>query len=227
MPVVFLIIVLSCLVVNSGLLAAEDATGGFSSRTAIIQRLQQVQIELQQHASDSDRQIYELLQRLESTIYQHQAAIDLVATQEAEYERAANAKRSWNQFDQPGPYSILFSDELRMQLISLQDEQLAAQARHRILIRATRDSANQLTTYQRKGRELSEKAENAETINSGQQALVSLQQIDISSRIEGEKMAYLELRQGGLTAEITAFTARQELIERQLASIKDQITFNH
>ena len=184
MPFPLRLIVLLCLALAPGLKAAETPTGDFSAKSAIIQRLQQTQIELQQHASDSDRLTYELLKRLESMIYHHQASLDFLAAKKNEYERATEAELSWAGFDQPGPYSILFSDELRMQLVSLQDQQRGAETRLLIITRAIRDSADQLSAYQRKERELSETAESEETTESRQRIIVLLQQNDISSQTE-------------------------------------------
>ena len=112
--------------------AAGATTDGFSDRAAIEQRLQQVQEELRDHASDDDRLTYELLGRLETTIYHHQAALDFLAKKESKRGNAMATTRSWNGFDQPGPYSILFSDDLRMQMIELQHFQQAAEARLRM-----------------------------------------------------------------------------------------------
>jgi len=112
-----------------------------------------------------------------------------------------------------------------MQLRKLQQLQSAADARSQIIADIIRDSAEKLNGYQRTERQLTEMAEMGETAESRQYALLSLQQNDISLRIEAEKMANLELRQRSVQAEFAAFKAGQELVELQLKSIEGHTRF--
>jgi small-conductance mechanosensitive channel len=217
------LVLLFCVVASPCLQAEDFPASDFSDKAAINLRLQQAQSELQQHNLDSDPLTQELLKRLETTIYHHQAAVDFLAAKESQRERAAEAARSWIGFDHPPPYSILISDDLRMQLISLRHLQRATESRIQIVTGIMLDSADQLTAYQRADREL---AELAETGESRQAALISLQQNDISLRTEAEKVAYLALRQRGVHAELATFKTEQELVELQLKSIKGQTTFS-
>jgi len=206
--------------------AQDVSSGGFSDRPAIDQRLEQTQSELREHAADSDSLTYELLKRLETTIYHHQAAVELLAAKKVERESALAATRSWKGLDQPGPFSVLYSDELRMQLIELQHLQVAAQVRLRVLTRFKESAAEQLAANQTTERQLTEAAELAGSAESRQQALVSLQQIAILLRTDVEKVTYVELRLRGIQAEIEALVAGQELLQLRLKAIEGQIVFS-
>lgn len=214
------------MLIAPGVLAENTATGSFSDRTAITQRLQQVQIELQQHNSDSDSQTYELLKRLESAIYHHQAALDFLVLKESELETASAAVRVWNGFDQPGPYTITFADELHIQSIELQHLQQAAEARYRLVSQYKETVAEQFLLLQSTERRLTEMAEAAETTESRQQALTALQHNTISMRTAAERVAYMEPRQRGAQATIATLLAGVELLELKLSSIEDQTTFS-
>jgi len=203
--------------------AGEILGSDFSDRANINSRLQKAQNELQQHASDSDPLTHELLKRLETTIYHHQAAVDFLAAKEDQSKHAAESARSWKGFDQPAPYSIRFADELRMQQVSLRHLQRAAEARIRIITHVIQDSVDELTAYQRTERQLTEKAGIKEP---SQQSLISLQQNDIRARTRVEKVAYLELRQRGVQTELAAFKSGLELVQLQLAAIEGQVTFS-
>jgi len=215
-----------CILMASCHQASGATTDNFSDRVAIEQRLQQVQEELRDHASDDDRLTYELLGRLETTIYHHQAALDFLAENESKRGNAMATTRSWNGFDQPGPYSVLFSDDLRMRMIELQHFQRAAEVRLRILNQIKAAGADQLLADQSSDRQLIEVAELTDSAASRQQALDSLQQNGISLRTDVEKLAYVELRLRGVQAEIDTLQAGQELLELQLSSIKGQLEFS-
>ena len=164
--------------------AAGATTDSFSDRAAIEQRLQQVQEELRDHESDDDRLTYELLGRLETTIYHHQAALGFLAENESKRGNAMATTRSWNGFDQPGPYSILFSDDLRMRMIELQHFQRAAEVRLRILNQIKAAGADQLVANQ-SAVELRLRGVQAEidTFKAGQE-LLELQLSSIKSQLE-------------------------------------------
>lgn len=215
-----------CLFLSSGLLAADIANSDFSDDAAIEQRLQQVQEELREHASDTDGLSYDLLQRLESTIYHHQAAVEFLAAKEIEREKAFATTRAWAGFDQPGPYSILFSDDLRLQLVELQYFQRATEARLRIISEIKETAAEQLLAHQSTDRQLTEMTEMGDTLELRQQALISLQQNAMSLRTDVEKRAYVDLRFRALQAEVDSFTAGQELLQLQLQEIEGQTVFS-
>lgn len=219
-------IVVLCMFVASGIQAEDIATSDFSDKAAIEQRLLKAQNELREHAPDTDGLVYDLLKRLETTLYHHEAAVDFLAAKEAEREQAFAKTRSWSKFDQPGPYAILFSDGLRLQLIELQHLQRAAKARLRLLTEFKESAMEQLATDQSTHRQLTEMTEMAETVEIEQQALASLQQNAISLRTDMEKVAYLDLRLRALQAETDTFTARQDLIQLQLKAIEGQIVFS-
>ena len=69
-------------------------------------------------------------------------------------------------------------------------------------------------------------AELSDSAATRQQALDSMQQIGISLRIDVEKLAYVDLRLRGVQAEIDTLKSRQELLELQLNSIKNQLEFS-
>ena len=208
-------------------LQAQTATGEeFSAVLAIEQRLEQAQSELREHAADTDSLTYELLQRLETTIYHHQAAVDYNLAKEAERKTALAAVRTWNGFDQPGPYSVLFSDELRLRLIELKHLQRTAEVRLRVLTQFKKTAEDQFTSNQTAERQLIEMSELADTAESRQQALLSLEQNAILLRTDVEKLAYVDLRLRGLRAEIDAINAGQELLQLQLRAIEGQIAFS-
>jgi small-conductance mechanosensitive channel len=209
-----------------GLQAQVAASGGFSDSLAIEQRLQQTQSELREHAADTDSLTYELLKRLETTIYHHQAAVAFKSAKESERESALAATRSWGGFDQPGPYPILFSDELRLRLIELQHFQSAAEVRLRILIQFKTAAAEQFTRNQTNERQLIESAELADSEESRQKALLAVEQNAILLRIDVEKVAYVDLRIAGVQAEIDAFQTGQELIQLQLKATDGQLVFS-
>lgn len=215
-----------CLFLSSGLLAADIANSDFSDDAAIEQRLQQVQEELREHASDTDGLSYDLLQRLESTIYHHQAAVEFLAAKEIEREKAFATTRAWAGFDQPGPYSILFLDDLRLQLVELQYFQRATEARLRIISEIKETAAEQLLAHQSTDRQLTEMTEMGDTLELRQQALISLQQNAMSLRTDVEKRAYVDLRFRALQAEVDSFTAGQELLQLQLQEIEGQTVFS-
>ena len=220
------LVVVFCMLLTTSLQAAGTTTDSFSDRATIEQRLQQVQEELRDHASDDDRLTSELLERLETTIYHHQAALEFLVAKESERENARAKTRSWSGFDKPGPYSILVSDDLRMQKIELQHFQRATEVRLRILNQIKAAGTDQLTANQSADRQLIEMAELADSAESRQQALDSLQQIGISLRIDVEKLAYVDLRLRGLQAELDTFKTGQELLELQLSSIQGQLEFS-
>jgi hypothetical protein len=219
-------IVVLCMAVAPCLQAQDSPASDFSDGTAIAQRLEQVQSDLQQHSPESDPLTHELLRRLERTIYQHQATVDLLASKESRRERALKATRNWEGFDEPGPFSVMFSDELRMRLISLQHLQTAAESRIRIVTQLIEDSANRLSAHQRNERQLTEMAETEDSAESRHQILVSMQQNDVYSRIEIERATHLELRQRSVQAELATYLTEQHLVELQLKSIEGKTTFS-
>ena len=220
------LIIVFCLAVTSSTQAQQTSTNDFSARTAINQRLQNVQRELQQHTSDLDRQTYQLLKQLETTIYHHQAAIGFLAVKVRQREKTAELTRTWKGFDQPAPYSILFSDELRMKLLSLQVLQRGTESRIAVMTELTRDAVNQLGELERNERQLTELAELGGSSESTQTILASLQNNNISTRIEVERVAYLELRERGAQAALAALKDAQVLTNLQLQSIEGQVTFS-
>jgi potassium efflux system protein len=215
-----------CLAVATCTHAAEGLTGDFSNRASIDKRLQLVQSELQQHAQDTNHQTHQLLKQLETTIYHHLAAIDFLTVKERQREQMAERLRTWSGFDQPPPYSVMFSDDLRTKLMSLQHLQRASQSRIGIITQILKDSVDQLDSFERAERHMTEMAELEDNVESRQAILISLQQNNISTRTEVEKVAYLELRLRGVQAELATYQARQSLIKLQLKSIEGQITFS-
>jgi len=220
------LMIVICLSVAPCTHAAESPTGNFSDRATVEKRLQVVQSELQQHAQDINHQTHQLLKQLETTIYHHLAAIDFLAVKERQRETMAQRLRTWSGFDQPAPYSVLFSDDLRTRLLSFQHFQRATQTRTGIINQILKDSVDQLDSLERTERHMTELAELEEDAESKQAILISLQQNDISTRTEVEKVAYLELRLQGVQAELAAYEARQSLIQLQLNEIEGQVTFS-
>jgi len=220
-----LILILGCITVVAWLPADDLLPSGFSESTAIEQRLQQTKMELRQLAPDSDRLSHELLKRLESTIYEHRATAEALTSIESQLEQAKEATHSWGGFDEPAPYAIEFVDKLRMQQVALERLQTATAVRTHIINRSIESASNQLADFQRIERQLIEQAETASTPAARQQAIVSAQQADVSSRIQAEKLAYLGLRERGVQVELATFKVEQELLELQLDSVEGHIAF--
>jgi small-conductance mechanosensitive channel len=206
--------------------AQDMQTSGFSERTAINQGLQHVQSELQQHSADIDSQTYQLLKQLETTMYHHQAAIDYLAVKERQRDKMEEVARAWKGFDQPPPYSILFSDELRTKMMSLQNLQSATESRIQLFKQMVQKTVDQLSAFERTERQLTETAELEENAESRQTILNALQQNDISARTEIERVTYLELRQRGVQAELATIKTQQSLIRLQLKSMAGKTIFN-
>jgi small-conductance mechanosensitive channel len=206
--------------------AQDTLITDFSERAAINQRLQHVQSELQQHSSDIDRKTYQLLKQLQTIIYHHQAAIDFLAVKQRQRDKMEEAVRTWKKFDQPAPYSILFSDKLRTEMMSLQNLQSAAESRVRIFAQVVQETVDQLSAFERIERQLTEKAELEDNVESRRALLAELQQNDISTRTEVERVAYMELRQLGVQAELATIKVQQSLVKFQLTSIVGKTTFS-
>jgi small-conductance mechanosensitive channel len=206
--------------------AQDTQITAFSERAAISQRLQQVQSELQQHSSDTDNQTYQFLKQLETAIYHHQAAIDFLAVKKRQRDKMEEAVRTWKKFDQPAPYSILFSDKLRSEMMSLQNLQSAAESRVRIFAQMVQETVDQLSAFERIERQLTESAELEDNVESRRALLGELQQNDISTRTEIERVAYMELRQLGVQAELAKIKVQQSLVKFQLKSIAGKTTFS-
>lgn len=205
--------------------AQENEIGDFSSREAITQRLESLRLEMADADSHADIFVQNLLQKLNDATYQHLEAVDDLAESLNTAKLAEDALSSWQGFDVQPPYSIQFLDDLRAPYQSLQLETRSTESRIRIIKQAIEDASGRLARHQQNLRQLTERAENTITVKEEQDNLLAIQNEDLSSRIQAEVLARLQLRWESQLARKTAGTAKFKLAKLKFEAALGKVQF--
>lgn len=221
----WILLALTVLASASPTLAQDSSSPDFSSREAIAQRLEGVEAELRDSATDSDPVARDLLLQLEASLYQHQEALDYLAEMKRKAESARQALGAWNGLDLPAPYSIAFADQLRAEQQSLQRELRATSSRQRIANRAIEDVTIQLAARQRAARQFRENADTAGTAAARQEAEQTARREELTARFLAETLARLRLRRDSQQVQETALNAALELNALKIDAVRGKVRF--
>jgi len=204
---------------------SADPTGDFSSHAAIQQRLAVAESEIAALDGSADDTVREMLQQLQTALYQHLEAVEYLDTIRQQAVSVSAEARSWKGFDQQPPYPIQLADDLRAQEQALRQEQRATESRLRIVRRAIDDAAGKLDDHQRAARRFMEDADNASNAGDRQTAQQAARQEDLQSRILAETVARLQIRRASQEVQVKAVQAALELNELKIQEMRGKIRF--
>lgn len=197
----------------------------FSSPDAIKARLAALKTETARLAADGNPRTAELLQQLETALYQHLETADNMAATKRDAENRQEALRLWSGLDREPPYSIEFVDDLRAQLYAVERRQASSESRLRVIKRTQDDQKADLAERQRNIRRLTEQVETAATLESRQAAESARYRETLHSRILAERIARLGLMRESLETQQRSLAASRELLELQIGATRGQVVF--
>jgi small-conductance mechanosensitive channel len=203
------------------LAAQESLAGDFSSQPEIQKRLAAAREEHSQSAGDQK----EVLQELVSACQYHLAAVDLVATANAERSKARQALENWRGFSENPPYPIRFIDDLRENRAVLDSYQSAVDAQIRIVNRQLESARDQLDAHQRAERGLEDKLSAITAPEALKQAQDALSRERIGSRIVAEEIGRLGLHLETQRAEQQMIQYKIQLAGLQLKAVEGKSSF--
>lgn len=215
------LIVIGCALLVLAQLNAQDGLGdGFSKRTEIEKRLAAAREEL--HASGYQKDV---LQELVSVCQYHLAALDLVATANAERSKAKQALDRWQGFSEQPPYPIRFIDNLRENRAILDSYQTTVEAQIRITNSQLETARDQLGTHQRAERNLEDKLSATAPPETVQHLQEELNRERVNSRIAAEQIGRLGLRLDTQRAEQQMIQSKIQLADLQLQAVAGKSSF--
>ena len=206
------------------LAAQENLEGDFSSKPAIEKRLAEVELEIRGLQAGGDPGYEELLRRLEAACQAHLSSLEFTAEAKKEADAAAEAARSWTGFAEAPPYPITRIDGIRDRLADLDESRIACEATLRIIARAADGARDRLAQHQQIQRRLQDMISGP----SGNQPdrARELERERLTSRIEAEEIASLDVRKEGQRAVLAGIGSRQQLAQLQLATAQKDAGFS-
>ena len=203
----------------------ENAHDDFSSREAITDRLDSLQLEIAD--ANLPVQISEdhLLQQLEIATYQHLEAVETLDDMVSKANKAQEDLNSWSGYKGQPFFSVRFVLNLRAQQQLLELETRSTEALYDIIQRNIENTNTQLSRHQQNARQLIEKADDAVSIEEEQNFLLAVQNEELLARIQAEKVARFQLRGQSELIQKSAVTARLKLARLQLDEALKKLVF--
>ena len=203
----------------------ENSSGDFSSREAVIERLESLRLEISEANLPAEISEGDPLQQLEIATYQHLEAVESLAEMVEKAKIAQEELSAWTGFEDQPSFSVRFVLDLRAQQQSLELETRSTEALYDIIQRTIESTSAQLGRHQQNARQLIEKADDAVSIEEEQNYLLAVQNEELAARIQAELLARFQSRGQGELVLKSAVEARLTLANLQLAEALKKLVF--